>query len=167
MVEQGFRRVVFNYPSFFVSLAIMPKGLQKTTQSKKRMVAALEKCLGNVSDAIKKVDICSKTHYLWLDKDPEYAKDIDTIKEAAIDFVESKLFQIIEHLDTHFASYEGKIISEEYTKRYAPNATAIIFYLKTRAKHRGYIEHGNQFNPLTDKLEIILTEVDASKDNAK
>lgn len=82
------------------------------------MIAALEKCRGIVSDAVRLVDISRKTHYEWLKTDPEYKSAVEATEDVAIDFVEGKLFHNIEDGDT----------------------TAIIFYLKTKAKKRGYIE---------------------------
>ena len=38
-----------------------------------------------------------------------------------------------EHKDSHFASYEGEIISQEYTKRYPPDTAAAFIWLKNRA----------------------------------
>ena len=37
-----------------------------------------------------------------------------------------------DHPDLHFASYEGDIFSEEYTKHIPPDVTACIFWLKNR-----------------------------------
>ena len=82
------------------------------------MISALEKCRGIVSDAVRIVDISRKTHYEWLKTDPEYKAAVEATDDVAIDFVEGKLFSNIEDGDT----------------------TAIIFYLKTKAKKRGYIE---------------------------
>ena len=85
------------------------------------MIAALEKCKGIVSDAVRLVDISRKTHYEWLKTDPEYKSAVEATEDVAIDFVEGKLFHNIEDGDT----------------------TAIIFYLKTKAKKRGYIERSD------------------------
>ena len=88
------------------------------TDKKDEMILALEQCKGIVSDAIRKVDISRQTHYNWLKSDPDYKARVEAVDDIAIDFVEGKLFSNIEDGDT----------------------TAIIFYLKTKAKKRGYIE---------------------------
>jgi len=82
------------------------------------MLEALEKSLGVVTSACKNVGIARSTHYLWLDTDPEYKKSVDDISNVALDYAESKLHSQI-------------------TKE---NPTAIIFYLKTKGKKRGYVE---------------------------
>ena len=82
------------------------------------MVDALGKSLGVVTTACKQVGIARNTFYEWYRNDIDFKQQVDDISEVAIDFVESALYKQID---------KG-------------NATCIIFFLKTRAKHRGYIE---------------------------
>lgn len=86
--------------------------------NKKAMIKALNDTLGVVTPACESVGICRQTHYRWLKEDENYKLDCENIIEKQIDFVESKLFENINSGDT----------------------TSVIFYLKTRAKKRGYIE---------------------------
>ena len=88
------------------------------SDKKKDMLEALERTLGVVSPACKQVGISRWTHYDWKKKDEEYARECEDINEASIDFGESNLFKLIKN----------------------GNATANIFFLKTRGKKRGYIE---------------------------
>ena len=85
---------------------------------KKAMLKALEKSLGVVTTACKFVDISRETHYRWLREDEEYKEAVESISDIAIDFAESKLHDSIEN----------------------GSDTAIIFYLKTKGKKRGYVE---------------------------
>ena len=98
---------------------------------KKLMIQALEKSLGVVTTACKDAGIARKTHYKWYNDDPEYREAVDSIGDIAIDFVESQLFKQIN---------SG-----------VPSST--MFYLKTKAKHRGYIETIN--NDITSGGEKI------------
>jgi hypothetical protein len=107
---------------------------ESTGIRKRAMLEALEKSLGVVTSACASVGITRVTHYQWINNDPEYREAVHDITEMAIDFVESKLY---------------KQISNE-------NTTATIFYLKTKAKHRGYVErteiqHGGNLD-LSSKL---------------
>ncbi len=92
--------------------------MTKTDIHKKAMVEAMKQSLGIVSEACKIAGVCRQQHYTWLKDDSEYKKDIDDISEDAIDFAETALRKKIAKGDT----------------------TAIIFYLKTKGKSRGYIE---------------------------
>jgi len=92
--------------------------MDKTEQHKKAMIEALEKSLGVVTTACRSVGIGRTTHYLWMDKDPEYKKAVQDLENVALDYAETKLHSQI-------------------TKE---NPTAIIFYLKTKGKKRGYVE---------------------------
>jgi len=111
--------------------------MNKTEQHKKAIIEALEKSLGVVTTACKKVGVGRTTFYGWLKDDPEFAQQVNDIQDIAIDFVESKLFKNIE---------KGK-------------TAEIIFYLKSKAKKRGYVERqeitGADGMPTDFKIEII------------
>jgi len=87
------------------------------TENKDKMLQALEDCLGIVSTASINAGINRRTHYRWLEDDEEYKAKVLDIKNSAIDFVESKLFDCIK----------------------SEKETSIIFYLKTIGKSRGYV----------------------------
>jgi hypothetical protein len=91
---------------------------QNTQQKKTALLEALEKSLGVVTTACKQVGIARKTYYLWIAKDKAFKDAVDDISNVALDFAESKLHSLIRD----------------------ENPTAIIFYLKTKGKKRGYIE---------------------------
>ena len=92
--------------------------MTKTDIHKKAMLDALEKTLGIVSSAAKIAGISRQYHYEWIQKDEEYAKAVDEISNITLDFAESQLHKKIK---------DG-------------SDTAIIFFLKTKGKKRGYIE---------------------------
>ena len=90
----------------------------KIQQTKKRLLEALEQSLGVVSTACKKVKVDRTTFYRYYNNDKKFKEEVDNIGEVAIDFVESNLFKQIK---------EG-------------STSATIFFLKCRAKKRGYTE---------------------------
>jgi hypothetical protein len=105
------------------------------TPKKKLMIEALKRQLGIVSLACKEVKIARKTHYQWLKTDENYKQAVNEIDDYAIDFVENALF---------------KQISEG-------NTAAIIFYMKCRAKNRGYIERPDtQVNIQNNEAKYVL-----------
>jgi hypothetical protein len=92
--------------------------VRDTKDSKKKMLEALEYNLGIVSTSCAVAGVSRATHYRWVQEDEEYKAYVQDIHESAIDFVESKLYEKIKDKDT----------------------ASIIFYLKSKAKHRGYVE---------------------------
>jgi len=98
---------------------------ESNTHKKENTIQALIDYKGIVSDACKKVGISRKTFYEWIKEDPEFAAAVEDAKEQAIDFVEGRLFNLIENEDT----------------------TATIFFLKTRGKNRGYREKEDETPP--------------------
>ncbi|MDQ1087178.1 hypothetical protein [Siphonobacter sp. SORGH_AS_1065] len=102
-----------------------------TARKKENMLNALEKTMGVVAPACKRLQMHRRTHYRWCEEDPEYKEKVDSIKDLALDFVESKLL---------------KRISEN-------SDTMIMYYLNNHGASRGY---GNKpVNPNTEP-EIVV-----------
>ena len=89
---------------------------------KKMLLEALEKTLGIVTPACKEVGISRNQFYNYYNTDAEFKKAVDDINEITLDFVENQLLKKIK---------EGE-------------NQAIMFYMKYKARRRGY----------TDKIEI-------------
>jgi hypothetical protein len=113
--------------------------------SKKTILEALEIHKGIVSAACKSVGMPRSTFYKWLSEDKEFKAQVDDIQEFAIDYVESKLFQKIEGVTVKAKGGTGNE-DEPPVYELPPSDTAIIFYLKTKGKKRGYIERVEQDN---------------------
>jgi len=78
----------------------------------------MEKSLGIVTTACRNVGIARDTHYRWMRDDDSYRASIESIEGMTLDLAESKLHEEI---------LQG-------------NTAAIIFFLKTKGKKRGYVE---------------------------
>ena len=107
-----------------------------TRKNKKNILSELESSFGNVTIACKNAGIARATFYKWLNDDDEFKKMVDEVNESAIDYVESSLMRLIK---------KG-------------NPTAIIFYLKTKGKKRGYVERQEQVmsvNPFIEAMKHV------------
>ena len=91
---------------------------KSNTIKKKALLDALEKSMGVVTLACKSIDIARSTYYEWYKNDEDFKTKVDELQEVALDFAESKLYQLISEGDK----------------------TCVIFHLKTKGKNRGYIE---------------------------
>ena len=89
---------------------------------KKAMLEALKKTLGIVTPAAEVVGINPRTHYRWKNEDEEYKAEVDAIEDIALDYVEGKLFKLIDN----------------------EKEASCIFYMKTKGKKRGYVERVEQ-----------------------
>lgn len=112
-----------------------------TAQTKKKMIATLRAHMGVVKNACEEVGISRVTHYNYLKNDPEYKEAVESIGEEAVDVAESKLHELIMGVKV-----EGK--DGVYDR--PPCKSAIIFYLKTKGKNRGYIERSETDMRLSD-----------------
>ena len=106
--------------------------MNRTEQTKRALLEAMEQSLGVVTTACRKVGIGRTTYYEYMKTDPAFAAAIDELQNVAIDFAESQL---------HKQIADG-------------NATATIFFLKTKGKARGYVERQEVHN-IGDKLFTI------------
>ena len=73
---------------------------------------------GNITAACKNGNIGRQTFYNWMKNDVVFKRDFEDCEDALLDFAEGKLMNLIDE----------------------KNPTAIIFFLKTKGKERGYIE---------------------------
>lgn len=83
-----------------------------------RFIDVLRANAGNIKKSCEAFGIARRQYYYWMEKDADFASAVEDVSEGIIDYAESKLLQQIK---------DG-------------NTTAIIFFLKCRAKKRGYIE---------------------------
>lgn len=96
----------------------MPKHEEDVQKDKERLLISLKDCSGIVTFACEKVRLSRQTFYRWYRDDAEFKERVDAINELQIDVAEASLLKKIQKGDT----------------------TAIIFYLKTKGKDRGYSE---------------------------
>jgi len=82
------------------------------------LLAALEQSMGIVQTACDTLGISRTNHYKWMRESREYKMAYESLSNKALDFAESQLLKLI-----------GR-----------GNTAAVIFYLKTKGKERGYIE---------------------------
>lgn len=109
--------------------------------SKEKAIEALIAYRGIVTTACESIGLARSTFYNWCKEDPEFKAAVDDVNDVSIDFVEGKLFELIEGVFVEKGvemDKDGDFVSSVYKQK--PDTTAIIFYLKTKAKKRGYIE---------------------------
>jgi hypothetical protein len=110
--------------------------------NKKKVLEALERSLGVVTPAIREVGISRPTYYHYLNTDPEFRKKVDDLYEMTIDFVENQLLKKIK---------EG-------------SERSIIFFMKHKAKKRGYTDSLDITSGGEKITEIRLLKVERKED---
>lgn len=124
------------------------------TIKKDAMIQALTSSLGNVTEAAEKIGIRRETHYAWMKEDEEYKAAVDSLKNVALDFAESQLKKLMEGAERQALTHDGEVV----TIKDAPNTSAVIFYLKTQGKQRGYIER----QELSTEIKSINITIDGT-----
>ena len=110
---------------------------------KEKLLEALKETQGLIYHACKKAgNISRSTYYRYMREDEEFAKAVDDIKEAQIDYVEGQLIKNIS---------DGK-------------ETSIIFYLKSKAKKRGYAEKLDITSGGKTLTELKIEVIDTGQD---
>jgi predicted transcriptional regulator len=82
------------------------------------IIDALQKANGLQAGAARQLGVTRQTISNHIKNDPIISEAYEAVNETTIDFVESKLMENIRN---------GNVVAQ-------------IFYLKTKAKHRGYVE---------------------------
>lgn len=124
------------------------------TIKKDAMIQALTSSLGNVTEAAEKIGIRRETHYAWMKEDEEYKAAVDSLKNVALDFAESQLKKLMEGAERQALTHDGEVV----TIKDAPNTSAVIFYLKTQGKQRGYVER----QELSTEIKSINITIDGT-----
>lgn len=102
-----------------------------------KIVEIYEKKGCNITATCTALGIARKTFYEWREKKKKLAEALDAAEESILDFAESKLVEHIQNDDV----------------------TALIFFLRTKGKKRGYVEKTetdvnlNQFEELMKSCE--------------
>lgn len=119
--------------------------MAQNAHQKSKLLDALRASLGVVETACKNAGIARRTHYNWLERDAAYAKMVAEIDQVSVDFGETMLHKLMRGYtlpDTKvFLNSDSKQpIIVPITKHVGTDASAVIFFLKTKGKHRGYVE---------------------------
>lgn len=112
---------------------------KKKKKKKAKLLEFLRETSGIVAYACEKAGISRVTYYNWYKEDPDFAAKADDIQELQIDFAEASLLRKIKNEDT----------------------TAIIFYLKTKGKERGYSDR-KEISGIGGKAIQLSNEFDFS-----
>lgn len=100
---------------------------------KNKFKSVCEKKGGNMTEIAKSFDVERSTIWRWIKEDEEFKHIYDSVMEGLIDLTESQLMNLVKGVP----KMEGdKFVG--WTEK--PDTTAILFYLKTKGKKRGYIE---------------------------
>ena len=95
---------------------IKPTGKNKTiTQKKEEVLRHLQQCYGIITIACKRAGVGRTMFYEYL-KDPVFKEKVAKITESYVSYAETRLMDLVRTGDR----------------------AAIIFYLKAKAKDRGY-----------------------------
>jgi len=111
-----------------------------TIDIKRRLLENLRLTMGCVAEACRATCISRSTFYDYCKEDPAFKQAVEDIDEETLDFAEKKLRD-------HIAK---------------DNVVANIFFLKTKAKRRGYVERqeitGNSGGPLNVTFNVSSEE---------
>nr|DAP11675.1 MAG TPA: Terminase small subunit [Caudoviricetes sp.] len=122
------------------------KTKQKAEDKKALFLKAFAQSRGIIAPACRAIAMTRQSYYNWLENDPAFAEEVEAIRQEQIDTVESALLKKIDVGDT----------------------TAVIFYLKTKGKERGYSERteltGRDGKDLIPDIRVEIVDADYSGD---
>jgi len=116
-----------------------------TDIKKEKFLEVFENKAGNITLSAKASNIDRTTFYDWIKKDHEFASKVEDLRESLIDHTESQLMTLIQER----------------------NVVAILFFLKTIGKKRGYIEKQEiDVRDVDDKPQIVK-DLENAQDKAQ
>lgn len=119
--------------------------------TKKELIEALTKTRGIVTTACDMVGISRSTYYDYYNNDTQFKEDVDSLSDLALDFAESKLMEKMDGVEMGKLDKDGEMVVYSIP----PSDTALIFYLKTKGKNRGYIEKQIIESTVNDKVALL------------
>lgn len=102
-----------------------------------KIIQIYEKKGCNITATCTALGIARKTFYEWREKKKKLAEGLEAAEEAIIDFAESKL---VEHINND-------------------DVQALIFFLRTKGKKRGYVEK-TESDVNINQFEKLMQETD-------
>lgn len=119
------------------------------------MIQALRRHKCIIWKACEEVGITRFQHNDWMRDDEDYRETFKVLKEEQKDFVEGKLLEKINGVSvTKGVNDNGELIVYEVT----PSDPLIMFYLKTQAKERGYVERQEITGAEGGPIQIIAPD---------
>ena len=115
------------------------------------------------------LDVTVLTIYNWKKAHPEFFEQLKSWKLEADEKVERSLYERAmgyEHKETKLFCHEGMIIAEDITRRYPPDTTAGIFWLKNRLPKDWRDKQEHSFESAED-AELIREVAELMKDKLK
>ena len=118
---------------------VLNKGGRPTVYKKEYNELAYKFCLLGADDKVLAgyFDVDARTINRWKNDHPKFCQSLKDGKEIADANVGKALYERAcgySHVDTKFATHEGKITDrEEYTKHYPPDTAAAFIWLRNRA----------------------------------
>lgn len=112
---------------------------KRLTLKQKKFIKCFSGSMGNIHASCEEAEVSRATYYRWLSESEAFKEEIENVTEMNVDYAESKLMSVIQE----------------------KNVTAIIFYLKTKGKSRGYVEQNEvkiEANPFMQLLENLPDE---------
>lgn len=106
---------------------------KRLTKKQSKFIEIFESSLGIISNACKKANVSRRTYYNWMRDSKAFSEACEEIKDVTLDFVEHSLLKNIKKGDT----------------------TAIIFYLKTKGRDRGFVEKHEVDMTINPFLELM------------
>lgn len=107
--------------------------MKNPKKNKELLLEALEITLGIVTPACKEVGISRNQFYKYYNTDPEFKAAVDDINDITLDFVENQLLKKIKDGDTQ----------------------SIMFYMKYKARKRGYTEKMEIEGNINGTIKVI------------
>jgi hypothetical protein len=137
-----------------------------------RVARVIGRLGGIIPDFAEAFDVDERTVSDWIASNAEFSQAVNEVRDLADEQVERSLFQRacgFEHPSEKIMNFKGDVIRAPFTKKYAPDTLAAIYWLNNRRPARwrqkievtgGGIQAGSQVTPeqVVDGLVSFATK---------
>lgn len=107
---------------------------------------------GVVSTIASAFKVSRTTVNVWCNGDPLFREALDESREVFLDVAESRLYSMIKGIPIIEKNAQGQHVQVGWEVE--PNITAVLFFLKTKGRHRGYSERMEVENNIKGSINI-------------
>jgi len=130
---------------------------EKKRQNQEKFLDIFRNCHFNITNACKTMGIKRSTVKGWCNENPDFRLELESAQDEKEDYVESKLFQLIEAGNMPATIFASKIMLNQ------PNFGRRHVYIEQPQRIEGKIEHKHKFDQ--DQLDAMVRgrQVDRAK----
>ena len=120
---------------------------------------------GNLTSIAEAIGVTRRAVELWLEKDEKFKQIKVQFDESMLDLCETQTYNLIKGIPRIIKNAKGDDVFDGWNQE--PDRTLMIFMLKTKGKHRGWVERQEIMNMDNNGFLDILKRASQREEKEK